>query len=151
MSIWIFLGWPSPLIFQIPSPPSLRNWYRRRMRHEERLKVFTLSQFCLVIPHFVSFLSSYVTNPLFWTDPCKLFQDVFDKKLSSWPTMFSIFHSSTLSDCQISTPFQEGITNTCPPAMPRADHVFQSANFKKFANLYLKLGHCLGAFQVAQF
>jgi len=66
-------------IIQIPAPPSLRNWYRRRMRHEERLK--------------------------------------------------------------------EGITNTCPPAMPRADHVFQSANFKKFANLYLKLGHCLGAFQ----
>ena len=35
--------------------------------------------------------------------------------------------------------------------MPRADHVFQSPNFKKFANLYLKLGHCLGAFQVGNF
>jgi len=66
-------------IIQIPAPPALRNWYRRRVRHEQRLK--------------------------------------------------------------------EGITSTCPPAMPRADHVFQSVNFKKFANLYLKLGHCLGAFQ----
>ena len=24
-------------VFQIPNPPELRNWYRRRMRHEERL------------------------------------------------------------------------------------------------------------------
>ena len=28
---------------QIPAPPSLRNWYRRRMRHEERLKVLNFS------------------------------------------------------------------------------------------------------------
>ena len=36
---------------QIPAPPSLRNWYRRRMRHEERLKVLNFSPqmwFCFI-------------------------------------------------------------------------------------------------------
>jgi len=65
-------------IITIPNPPELRNWYRRRIRHEERLK---------------------------------------------------------------------DSIHTCPPAIPTADLIFQKQNFKKFANLYLKLCHCLGAFQ----
>ena len=46
--------------FQIPAPPSLRNWYRRRMRHEERLKVLNFSpNVVLLLPHhFISALNN---------------------------------------------------------------------------------------------
>ena len=45
---------------QIPAPPSLRNWYRRRMRHEERLKVLNFSpNVVLLLPnHFISALNN---------------------------------------------------------------------------------------------
>ena len=46
--VLIIPSWPGPHISQIPAPPSLRNWYRRRMRHEERLKVSNIFH-CLCI------------------------------------------------------------------------------------------------------
>ena len=61
-------------IFQIPNPRELRNWYRRRMRHEDRLKqgrrskppVLPLQEHVFTKHNFLKYVNRYLkaSHPL---------------------------------------------------------------------------------------